>query len=117
MILNSRFYDILKSIAQVWLPALGALVFTFTDVWGLNYGPQIVGTITAVDAFLGIGLGISSRVYNTSDKAFDGDIVVDTRDPEKDTYVLNLGIPIDQISNQKNVNLRVTKASESHIIT
>jgi hypothetical protein len=117
MILNNRLYNILKSIAQIWLPALGTLIFTFTDVWGLSYGPQIVGTITAVDTFLGVGLGLSSRVYNSSDKAFDGDIVVNTKDPAKDTYSLNLGIPIAEIAGKKSINFRVMEAPESHTIT
>lgn len=117
MLMNSRVYDILKALAQIWLPASATLVFTFTDIWGLNYGPQIVGTIAAIDTFLGIGLGLSSRMYRTSGKAFDGDLVVNTLNPEKDVYSLNLGIPLEEISGKDNINLRVTQATESHTIS
>ena len=56
--------DILKFIAQIVLPAIGTLYFALASIWGLPYGEQIVGTITAVDAFLGAVLGISTAQYN-----------------------------------------------------
>lgn len=62
-ILSNKAYDILKWIAQILLPALGTLYFAIAQIWGLPYGEQIVGTITAVDAFLGALLGISTALY------------------------------------------------------
>lgn len=64
MIMSNKTYDILKWIAQYILPAFGALYFALASIWGLPYGEQIVGTITAIDAFLGVALGISSSQYN-----------------------------------------------------
>ena len=61
--LSNRTYDILKWIAQLFLPALGTLYFALAGIWGFPYGEQIVGTITAVDTFLGIILGISTAQY------------------------------------------------------
>lgn len=63
MKLNNKVYDALKWIAQYLLPALGALYFALSQIWGLPYGEQIVGTITAIDAFLGAILGISTMNY------------------------------------------------------
>lgn len=60
---TNRQYDILKWIAQILLPALGTLYFALSQIWGLPYGEEIVGTITAVDAFLGALLGLSSAKY------------------------------------------------------
>lgn len=62
--LPNKVYDILKWIAQLFLPALGTLYFALSAIWGLPYGEQIVGTVTAVDTFLGVILGISSSKYN-----------------------------------------------------
>lgn len=64
MKLNDKTYDILKWIAQYLLPAAGTLYFALASIWGLPYGEQIVGTITAIDTFLGVILGISSANYN-----------------------------------------------------
>ena len=61
--MSNRTYDILKWIAQILLPAIGTLYFAIAQIWGLPYAEQIVGTITALDAFLGAILGISTRVY------------------------------------------------------
>ena len=66
--LSNKTYDVLKWIAQILLPALGTLYFALASIWGLPYGEQIVGTITAVDAFLGAILGISTIFYNKEEK-------------------------------------------------
>lgn len=66
--MSNRTYDVLKFIAQIFLPALGTLYFALASIWGLPYGEQIVGTITAVDAFLGAILGISTKKYNEGEK-------------------------------------------------
>lgn len=63
MKLNDKVYDVLKWIALYLLPALGTLYFALSDVWCLPYGEEVVGTITAVDTFLGVVLGISSVEY------------------------------------------------------
>ena len=64
MRMSNRTYDILKWIAQILLPALGTLIFALSKIWGFNYATEIVGTISAVDVFLGALLGISSINYN-----------------------------------------------------
>lgn len=66
--LKNSTYDKLKWIAQILLPALGTLYFALASIWGLPYGEAIVGTLTAIDAFLGALLGISTMNYN-KDKA------------------------------------------------
>ncbi len=62
--MSNQVYDTLKFFAQVVLPALGTLYFALSTIWGLPYGEQVVGTITAVDAFLGAILQISTNSYN-----------------------------------------------------
>lgn len=63
MILPNKVFDVLKWIAQVVLPALGALYFGLAQIWGFPYGKEIVGTLTVIDAFLGTLLGISTVQY------------------------------------------------------
>lgn len=69
--MSNKTYDILKYIAQIVLPALGTLYFALAGIWGFPYGEEIVGTIVAVDTFLGALLGISTAKYN---KENGGDI-------------------------------------------
>ena len=61
--MSDKVYDLLKWVAMYLLPALGTLYFALAGIWGLPYGEQIVGTITAIDTFLGVILGISSSKY------------------------------------------------------
>lgn len=72
MIMTNRTYDALKMVAQIILPALGTLYFALAGIWGLPYGEQIVGTITAVDAFLGAILKVSSDRYERETGGTDG---------------------------------------------
>ena len=63
MKMSNQTYDALKWIAQILLPALGTLYAALAGIWGFPYAEQIVGTISAVDLFLGALLGISSRKF------------------------------------------------------
>lgn len=61
---SNKTYDLLKWIAMILLPALGALYSGLAGIWGLPYAEQIVGTITAVNTFLGATLMVSTAKYN-----------------------------------------------------
>lgn len=61
--MNNKVYDILKWVAMIVLPAIGTLYLTLSGIWGLPYGEQIAGSITAIDTFLGAILMISSNSY------------------------------------------------------
>ena len=63
MILSNRAYDILKWIVIHLLPALGTLLFVLAEAWDLSYGTPLVGTVVALDMFVGTILGISKRKY------------------------------------------------------
>ena len=102
--MNDKMYNTLKWIAQLVLPAAGALYFALSTIWGLPYGEQVVGTITAVDAFLGAILGISTVSYNKNGK--DGTLDIDTSDPNKDTYMLNIN-SLDELKNKSSITLNV----------
>lgn len=51
LILSDKTYNLLKWVALILLPALGTLYFALASIWGLPFGEQIVGTITAIDTF------------------------------------------------------------------
>lgn len=64
--MNDKLYDVLKWIAQILLPALGTLYFALAGIWDFPCAEGIVGTITAIDTFLGVILGISNAQYKKS---------------------------------------------------
>lgn len=61
--LNNKLYDVLKWVALIVLPAIAILYGSLADIWGLPYGVQIPDTITAIDLFLGVVLGVSNVTY------------------------------------------------------
>ena len=63
MKMSNKTYDVIKWIAQLALPAAGTLYAALSGIWGFPYQEEIVGTILAVDTFLGALLGISSANY------------------------------------------------------
>jgi len=73
MVFSNAVYDKLKWIAQILLPALATLYFALSKVWNLPYSEQIVGTISAVDVFLGAILQISSKNYEDEQKILGKD--------------------------------------------
>ena len=68
MKMSNKVYDVLKWIAMYFLPAIGTLYFALSGIWNLPYGEQVVGTITAVDTFRGVLLGISTAQYNKNNQ-------------------------------------------------
>lgn len=101
MVFNDKIYNTLKWIAQYFLPAAGTLYFALSGIWGLPYGEQIVGTITAVDTFIGVLLGISTANYKG-----DGTMIVNTKDPEKDVYNLEVN-DLAGLTEKKQIVLKV----------
>mgnify|MGYP003304053517 CR=1 FL=1 len=69
MILKDSTYDKLKWVAQILIPAIGALYFGLAKIWTLPYPEEIVGTITVIDTFLGCLLGISTMNYKAKKEA------------------------------------------------
>lgn len=69
--MSNKVYDILKDIAQIWIPSVSALYVSLAGVWGLPLAKEVAGTLAAVDAFLGAVLKISTAHYN-AEKGDDG---------------------------------------------
>ena len=64
MKLPDNVYNVLKWVTMILLPAVATLYFALSGIWGFPYAEQVVGTIAAVETFLGAILGISTIQYN-----------------------------------------------------
>lgn len=108
-LLSNRAYDALKFVAQILLPGVGALYFALAQIWGLPAAEEVVGTITAVDVFLGLFLGSSSKAYNNSDAKYDGYIQVHEQSDGLKSASLILKNYEDpaEVVNQKEVTFKV----------
>lgn len=64
MRISNKLYDVLKWLCLIALPAVGALYFGLSKIWGFPYGVEVVGTLDLVATFIGTLIGISTRTYN-----------------------------------------------------
>lgn len=106
MFLNDKAYRIVKWAVVIVLPATGTLYFALSAIWGLPNAQEVMGTILAVQAFLGVVLGISSKSYNDSDARYSGAINV-AHTPEGLTYSLELNGNPEEIQYQREVIFKV----------
>ena len=100
-LLTNTSYDVLKWIVQIVLPAIGTLYFALASIWGLPYGEQIIGTITAVSLFGGTLLKLSNKTYSG-----DGTLVVDPDDNQ--SMRLFLDATPEELAEKKSITFTVT---------
>jgi hypothetical protein len=80
LITSNKTYDRAKYVAQIVLPAVAALYFALSRIWGFPHGEEVLGSIAAVEVCLGALLGASASAYKQSDDRYDGAIVVQDSD-------------------------------------
>lgn len=66
--MSNKTYDLLKWIAQIFIPALTVFVGVVLNCFNVECTDIVVTIMTAFDAFLGAILGISSSTYNKTNK-------------------------------------------------
>ena len=108
--LGQNAYEFLRWMTQYVVPGVGTLYFALASIWGFPYGEQVVGTTVALTTFLGVIIGISRAQYNSSGQAFDGIMVVDESDPEKDVYRLTLNRPVGELADLSAVTFKVANS-------
>lgn len=110
--LSNKAYDALKYLALVLLPALGTLYFAIASIWGLPYAEQVVGTIVAVDTFLGLALRLAAKSYDASDSKYDGVVEVEDKPDGGKTYSLVVhGDPAEVLSENDQLLFKILPPS------
>lgn len=110
--MTNKTYDILKYIAQIVLPALGTLYAALAPLWNLPYAEAIVGTIMAIDAFLGALLQISSTNYYKQEKDVLGTLAID---PANETANFNFNeTNAEELLNAKTAKVKVEVYEGQH---
>jgi hypothetical protein len=106
MLMPDRYYNFFKFLALILLPASGALYFGLAQIWGLPNAEQVVGTVTVLETFLGLLLGLSTKAYNQSDQKYDG--VIQIQDlPEKKLFSVRPLHDPEELEQKKEVLFRV----------
>lgn len=110
--LSNGLYDQVKRSATVLLPGFSALYFALAQIWGLPAAEQVVGTVAAVNVFLGLLMSLSTKAYNSNGLNLDGDLHVITEDDGKAYTGVALNDIPEVVRDQKTVTLRVVDQTD-----
>lgn len=69
--MTNRLFDLLRTLCEIVIPAIGTLYFALAKIWALPYGTEIVGTCAAIATFLGALIGVNRASYNSGIKELD----------------------------------------------
>ena len=64
MMLNNKVYDVLKWVCLVAIPAAATFYVALAGALGLPYADQVAKVSTALCAFIGALIGVSTAEYN-----------------------------------------------------
>lgn len=107
LVFSNKTYDVVKFFAQILLPGLGTLYFALAGIWDLPAAEKVIGTITAVDVFLGLLLGLSSSAYKNSDVPYDGDVIAKTNEDGSKTLRMALDLAPEELLEKDSVTFKV----------
>lgn len=114
LVIPNKWYNRLKFVAQILLPAVATFYFAVASIWGLPKAEEVVGTLTALDALLGAVLGLSAKQYNAR-TPYDGIMeFIEVPHPEDETrkkkvFTLALEGDPDELQDQQTVTFRVAQ--------
>jgi putative holin Dp-1 len=83
MQLSNAWYNRIKWIITIGLPAVGAFYFGLAQLWDFPRISGVNGTINLIITFLGLLIGYSTKQYNKTENQPDGDLIVVESDGEK----------------------------------
>lgn len=105
MVFSNKWYDRLKWIQMIFLPAISAAILALNVQWDIPNQDRIVGTIVVVATLMGALLQKSSSDYEGA-----GDLVITTDPVDGEMYLsADLNEHPDAFKNKANVTLNIRK--------
>lgn len=62
--LPNNVYDIIKWVALMLVPAISAGLVSVSEIWGFTIQPEVLGTLNAIAAVLGVIINVSNMNYS-----------------------------------------------------
>lgn len=72
MLLPDSWYDVLKWVVMIAIPALTTAYVGLSTVWGWPYADEVAKTSAVICTLLGALLGISTAQYNKQEPPNNG---------------------------------------------
>lgn len=105
---NDKIYDAVKNGAMVVLPAAGALYAALATVWGWPNAESVVGSVAAVNVFLGVLATVLKRKYDGAASKYDGSLELSETD-EKQLFQLVLNDAPEALKGKDEVVFQVNR--------
>lgn len=106
-VLSDGQFNLLRRCVELLLPAIGAFYFAMAELWGWPNPGEVVASIAALTTLLGVVLVVLRNSYEKSDAKFDGELSVDTSDPERDVFQVDLGDDLPNLASKDAITLKV----------
>lgn len=110
-LISGKTYDTVNVLVKPILPGVATLYLALSEIWNLSYGNEVVATLTAVTAFLGLFLRFSDVSYQATHPSlpYDGEVVIEYPEDGKELITLKLDGDPAQIKDMKTVSFSVNK--------
>lgn len=99
---SNSTYDFLNALVRYFMPGLGTMYFALSQIWGLRYAEEVMGTIVAVTTFFGLIIGFARRGWKEEDE-----LIIDKRDPEEMSFGFASGTHIEDLKDNQVLTLKV----------
>lgn len=106
-ILSNVNYAFARQSATIILPAIGTLYFMLAGIWGLPYADNIVGSIAALNLFVGVLVGVAKKIYDDTGGKYDGTVDVEITEDGTKRFSLNLDSDPDTLDSKNEITFRV----------
>lgn len=105
--LSDNAYNVVKKSATIIFPALSALYIAIAQIWNFDHVEQVVGTLTAVNTFLGVVIQLSKKSYYASSAPYVGEIKVQNVGEKKVFSLVVDGDP-EELETMNSANFKVS---------
>lgn len=106
-VLSNSTYDLLQNVILLVFPAAVVLYSGLGMVFGWPDVDEWVAAMGLIGTFLGVLLKVAQARYKGLPVQYDGELIANDPDPEKETYRLDFDNSLLGMANQKDVRLKV----------
>lgn len=104
--LSNSAYNVVKKSATIVLPALSAFYIAIAQIWNFDHVDQVVGTLAALNTFLGVIIQLSKKSYYASSAPYVGEIKVQNVGEKKVFSLVVDGDP-EELENMNSANFKI----------
>lgn len=106
-VLSNKMYDLMKDFVSLVFPAFVTLYAGLAVLWGWPFTDKVVASAGLVITCLGVLLKVASKRYESLPIQYDGQLIANDPDPDKDTYRLEFDNGLAEMGSQAEVRLKV----------